>query len=134
MTFSFRRVDPVPALLFTAAVALRLLFAWRAHFPTMDTAIVGLMALDILDGARPMFFAGQGYMGALEGYLTALAFALFSPGRVVMTLVPSLFAGLWAALMYALLRLHLPPAAGRVAASYEVRQRRSLVRPPPRAR
>lgn len=116
------RVDLfVSAALFACAAGLRLYWAWRTHFPTMDTAIVGLMALDILEGARPMFFTGQGYMGALEGYLTAAVFALLSPGRVAMTLVPILFAGIWTVLMYRFLLLYLPrrgAVAGALAVAF----------------
>ena len=42
-----------------------------------DEAIVGLMARHILEGARPVFFYGQSYMGSLDAYLVAVGYALF---------------------------------------------------------
>jgi hypothetical protein len=44
-----------------------------------DEAIVGLMARHILQGARPVFFYGQAYMGSLDAWLVAGVFALFGP-------------------------------------------------------
>jgi len=96
-----------------SAFALRMMWALHTHAPTIDTSIVALMAMDIQAGARPLFFAGQGYMGALEAYFTALVFALAGPGRVSMCVVPALSATVWVLLIYALLRRFLPrpPAA-----------------------
>jgi 4-amino-4-deoxy-L-arabinose transferase-like glycosyltransferase len=48
-----------------------------------DEAVVALMARHILEGARPIFFYGQAYMGGLDAYLTALGFAVL--GESVMT-------------------------------------------------
>ena len=42
-----------------------------------DEAIVALMARHITQGARPLFFYGQDYMGALDAYLVALSFMIF---------------------------------------------------------
>ena len=44
-----------------------------------DEAVVGLMARHILQGARPVFFYGQAYMGSLDAWLVAGLFALFGP-------------------------------------------------------
>jgi hypothetical protein len=41
-----------------------------------DEAVVALMARHILQGARPVFFYGQAYMGSLDAWLAAGAFAL----------------------------------------------------------
>jgi 4-amino-4-deoxy-L-arabinose transferase-like glycosyltransferase len=41
-----------------------------------DEAVVALMARHILEGARPVFFYGQAYMGSLDAWITAAAFAL----------------------------------------------------------
>jgi len=41
-----------------------------------DEAVVALMARHILQGERPWFFYGQAYMGSLDAYLVAGAFAL----------------------------------------------------------
>jgi 4-amino-4-deoxy-L-arabinose transferase-like glycosyltransferase len=42
-----------------------------------DEAITGLMARHILQGARPVFFYGQSYMGSLDAFLVAGAFRFF---------------------------------------------------------
>jgi hypothetical protein len=53
-----------------------------------DNAIVGLMALHISQGIHlPLYFYGQGYMGAGEAYLLALFFSIFGPSIQVMTLL-----------------------------------------------
>lgn len=53
-----------------------------------DEAIVGLMARHILvDGARPIFFYGQAYMGSLDAYLVAAGFALFGEQVWVIRLI-----------------------------------------------
>jgi hypothetical protein len=49
-----------------------------------DEAIVALMARHILNGARPIFFYGQTYMGSLDAFLVALAFKVF--GQQVWTI------------------------------------------------
>lgn len=53
-----------------------------------DESVVGLMALHILEGERPAFYWGQPYLGSLEAYLVAGAFALFGPSNQVLKLVP----------------------------------------------
>ncbi len=42
-----------------------------------DEAIVALMARHILQGAMPIFFYGQAYMGSLDAWFVAAGFALF---------------------------------------------------------
>ena len=42
-------------VLLLLAGGLRVYLAWKAHVPTLDTAVVGQMALDIL-GRRPAGF------------------------------------------------------------------------------
>jgi 4-amino-4-deoxy-L-arabinose transferase-like glycosyltransferase len=63
----------VLALALIARVALLLSNAVSFH---SDEAVVALMARHILDGARPVFFYGQAYMGSLDAWIVALAFAL----------------------------------------------------------
>ncbi|MCI0521467.1 MAG: glycosyltransferase family 39 protein [Chloroflexi bacterium] len=55
-----------------------------------DEAVVGLMARHILQGERPVFFYGQAYMGSLDAWLNALAFALLGAEIWVMRLVQSI--------------------------------------------
>lgn len=60
------------------AVATRLLLAkeyWP--LPNSDEATMGLMAMHIQHGERPIFFYGQNYMGVLEAYIAAPLFSLF---------------------------------------------------------
>lgn len=93
------------------ALALRLVWGHQTHAPTLDTAVVGLMAMDIQEGARPLFFTGQGYMGALEAYLMAGSFELFGVTRFTMCIVPAFFGALWPVLMYFFLKLDVPAKA-----------------------
>jgi hypothetical protein len=59
-----------------------------------DEAVVALMARHITQGARPIFFYGQNYMGALDAYLIALAFSVLGERVVVVRLVQTiLFLG-----------------------------------------
>lgn len=52
-----------------------------------DEAIVALMARHILQGARPIFFYGQAYMGSLDAWLAAAGFWLFGEQVWVIRLV-----------------------------------------------
>lgn len=66
------------ALLIALASAVRLGLA-RAGWPGTDSddSTMGLMAIHILrDGAHPIFFWGQAYMGSIEAYAGALMFAV----------------------------------------------------------
>jgi len=59
-----------------------------------DEAIVALMASHILQGARPVFFYGQAYMGSLDAYLVAGGFAILGENVLVVRLVQTiLYAG-----------------------------------------
>jgi predicted membrane-bound mannosyltransferase len=61
-----------------------------------DEAVVGLMARHILlKGERPVFYYGQAYMGSLDAWLIAGAFALLGISTLTMRLVQVLlFIGL----------------------------------------
>jgi hypothetical protein len=77
-----RRVDWPVTLLLLLGMALRLGLAARG-WPGLDSdeATIGLMGKHILDsGELPIFFYGQHYMGPLEAYLAAGAFALLGVG------------------------------------------------------
>jgi hypothetical protein len=79
------------ALILLAGAALR---GWMLLGPLgeveADESVVGLMALHILNGERPAFYWGQAYLGSLEAYLAAAAFALTGPSNLVLKLVPAL--------------------------------------------
>ena len=90
-----------------------------------DEAIVGLLARHILlDGARPIFFYGQAYMGSLDAYLVAAGFALFGEQIWVIRLIQVVLylgtltstvavgkrlLGSWDAGMIAAILLAIPP-------------------------
>jgi 4-amino-4-deoxy-L-arabinose transferase-like glycosyltransferase len=58
-----------------------------------DEGIVGLMAKHILEqGATPIFFYGQAYLGALEAWCAAAMFAMFGVSLTTLRLVPFLFS------------------------------------------
>ncbi len=63
------------ALLVAAALKAGLLIAGAVPFHG-DEAIIALMARHILQGERPVFFYGQAYMGSLDAWLVAGAFAV----------------------------------------------------------
>ncbi len=57
------------------AFGLRALLAW-AHWPFLnsDEGTMGIIAMHIQHGERPIFFYGQHYMGTLEAYFAASIF------------------------------------------------------------
>lgn len=58
-----------------------------------DEGIVGLMGKHILEqGASPVFFYGQAYLGALEAYCAAAMFSLVGVGFMALRAVPFLFS------------------------------------------
>jgi len=79
-------------------LALRLILlvdsGWRYDY---DEGMVGLQALRILRGARPVFHPGQPYLAALESYAVAALFDVFGPSAITLKLVPWLLAGLYIA-------------------------------------
>lgn len=99
-----------PLLLILFATGLRL-FLLAVPWPPMraDEATMGVMALHITQGARPVFFYGQDYMGALEAYLAAPLFLLGGVSTFALRLPLVLLYALFLAATY-LLGRHL---AGR---------------------
>jgi 4-amino-4-deoxy-L-arabinose transferase-like glycosyltransferase len=74
------------ALLVAATLKAGLLYAEVVPL-NADEAVVGLMARHILQGARPIFFYGQLYLGSLDAWLVAAAFALFGESVLAIRLV-----------------------------------------------
>ena len=73
---ALRRNAPLIAIVALAlTLKIALLAAGVVPFNS-DEAIVALMARHILQGERPAFFYGQAYMGSLDAFLIAGAFAL----------------------------------------------------------
>jgi 4-amino-4-deoxy-L-arabinose transferase-like glycosyltransferase len=77
---------PWGALLIAIIFKGGLLYANAIPF-NADEAVVGLMARHILQGERPIFFYGQAYLGSLDAWLIAGAFALFGQSVLVIRLV-----------------------------------------------
>ncbi len=73
------------ALLIAATLKAGLLYTEVVPF-NADEAVVGLMARHILQGVRPIFFYGQVYLGSLDAWLIAGAFALFGESVLVIRL------------------------------------------------
>ncbi|MDA1043750.1 MAG: discoidin domain-containing protein [Verrucomicrobia bacterium] len=92
------------ALAISIGFSLRLYMAWQAFSTSIDSSTVGLMALRILEGDRPLFIYGQLYMGSLEAYVAALMFKIFGVSATALALSPILFACGWIAAMYLLFR------------------------------
>ncbi len=72
----------------SVATAFRLGLMLRG-WPALDSdeAIIGLMARHILSGGeRPIFYYGQHYLGALDAYVAAGAFALLGPTALALHL------------------------------------------------
>ncbi len=116
----FRAAVRHPGFLLTLVLVLsfafRLIISALLHSSTFDTATVGLMALNILDGERPLFFYGQQYMGALEAYLAAALFRVFGFSMLSLSLSPILFSIGWIAGTYLLFTELLGRRAGLAAA------------------
>lgn len=99
------------------ALLLRAALAAFVFASTRDTSVIGIMAVQILEGASPLFYAGQNYMGALEAYVVAAVFGLFGVSPFTLAVAPTLFAVLWCGSMYALFRRLSGRVAGGLAAA-----------------
>lgn len=76
------------ALAVGLALALRATLLIAKVFPfNSDEAVVALMARHILQGERPLFFYGQAYLGSLDAWLIAGAFAMLGQSVWVIRLV-----------------------------------------------
>nr|HID14650.1 hypothetical protein [Anaerolineae bacterium] len=91
---NWRKVWP-PVAILAGAIALKAaLLALDAVPFNADEAVVALMARHILQGERPWFFYGQAYMGSLDAYLVAGAFAVLGETVLAVRVVQVvLFAG-----------------------------------------
>ncbi len=114
--FSARACGIWAAALALATVVHRLLLASHQFILATDTGTLALMALDILDGERPLFLYGFSYAGAPMAYLTALSFRLFGISLFTLVLPTALLAGLWVWLSWLLFKRLAGPRAGLAAA------------------
>jgi hypothetical protein len=104
-------------LVLFAGFGIRMAMAVFAFASTRDTSTVGIMASQILEGSRPVFYAGQEYMGALEAYCVAIVFKCFGVSPVSLAVAPSLFSVLWAGGMFVLFRKIFSSVAAGIAAA-----------------
>jgi hypothetical protein len=93
------------------AILLRLILASRGWPPiNSDEATLGLMTVDILQhGARPVFFYGQNYMGALQAYLAVPAFAILGPTSFALHLTTTLQFATFLLIIYCFTRAVYSP-------------------------
>jgi hypothetical protein len=97
----------VALVLILLAAAIRLvLISLNWPLTNSDEGTIGIMALHIAyNGAHPIFFYGQGYMGAWEAYLGAALFHLFGPSLFTLRLGLVLMFVLFLTCMYLLTKL-----------------------------
>jgi hypothetical protein len=79
-----------------------------SHWPdgNSDIATIALMAMHIVNkGEVPVFFYGQGYMGALQAYLGAIAFRLFGMSFISLHIATLFLFSLYLLTFYFLIRL-----------------------------
>lgn len=89
----------------SVALAVRLYLLIKANWMAdYDEAMIGLIALDITRGARPVFLYGQPYLGTLEPFLIAGVFGLFGVGREALKVVPLAMSLMWVITSYLLAR------------------------------
>lgn len=82
-----------------------------------DEAILALMARHILQGEWPLFFYGQGYMGALDAYLISLGFLVFGQTVLAVRLVHlALYVGILVSTYVLAYRIRRDPRAAAAAA------------------
>jgi len=93
-------------MLVGSAFGLRIFLA-ASSWPLLnsDEGTIGIMALHIQQGARPVFFYGQAYMGALQAYVAAFLFSFFGAGPFALRLAILLFYAAFLVAMYALTRM-----------------------------
>jgi len=103
-------------LAFAGGVALRV-WAYRSALgiPDSDEGVVGLMARDVLDGELTVFFWGQGFGGSQEALLTAPLFAVAGSSWLTLRIVPIVFSGLAALVVWRVGRRTIGEPAATVA-------------------
>ena len=88
MNFLEKRRPLILSLIIAAVFKIWLVFSNSTTF-NGDEAVIATMARHILQGAKPVFFYGQEYMGSLDAYLVAGGFAIFGEHVWVIRLVQS---------------------------------------------
>ncbi|MDH5506983.1 MAG: glycosyltransferase family 39 protein [Anaerolineae bacterium] len=86
---TWKKYLPLVGAVLLAAVVKSVLILQELVPFNSDEAVVSLMARHILQGARPVFFYGQAYMGSLDAWLVAIGFRIFGEHVMVVRLVQS---------------------------------------------
>ena len=99
-----------------AGIALRI-WVYRSELgvPDSDEAVVGLMALRLLDGEWTTFFWGQGFGGSQEALLTAPVFWVAGPSWLALRLVPILLTAAAALVVWRVGRRTIGEPAATIA-------------------
>jgi hypothetical protein len=110
----WRRATVFLGLAIGAGFAIRVLLTWLSleHLPVVsDEAEIGLQAMRIADGARPLFVYGLSYLFPLDAYLLSLAIEHL-PRNAASVRLPYLAAGMLSAIGFlCLVRVALPPGS-----------------------
>jgi hypothetical protein len=86
------RSIPKTLLVALGVAALVRLLLLRVPRVWYDEATTGLLGLAVLEGELPIYFFGQSFMGALDGYLAAPVYELLGTSARALELVPVLLA------------------------------------------
>ncbi len=105
------------SLLLVSALAAFLYGVQTCYTATFDTGTIGLMAVNILQGDRPLFFYGQFYMGAIEAYVAAFWVLILGFSEQAVSLSPISFSLLWILASYLLFKELLDSRGGLIAAT-----------------
>jgi hypothetical protein len=86
------RSIPKPLLVALGLAALVRLLLLHMPQAWYDEATTGLLGLAVLEGELPIYFFGQSFMGALDGYLAAPVYEVLGFSARTLELVPVLLA------------------------------------------
>ncbi|GCE27781.1 hypothetical protein KDA_32650 [Dictyobacter alpinus] len=95
-------------VLFCVAITLRVFLAYyNWPLPNSDEGTMGLMGMHIQQGARPILFYDQDYMGVLQAYLGAFFFTFLSPSVFTLRLgMVTLYAGFLLSMYFLVAQLY----------------------------
>lgn len=105
------------AAIYAAAVGVRL-WRWLNSYISGDGAVCGQLGLGVLEGRWPLFFWGQDFMGALDGYLAAPIYALFGASTLTLNIWAPLLSLATMVLLHLCLRRFFSRPALLVALVY----------------
>jgi len=98
------------------AVGIRFYYFWyplgRSSEITVDEAVYGVQALQIMKGEHPVFYPAQDYTGSFSAYLSSFVFRIFGVSSWGLKAIPFVFSLLTIFLIY---KLSLEALGKRVA-------------------